>query len=177
MMTNIPSIGNTAANALLNVGITKLEQVSLLDEENLLKIHGVGPKAVSILKQSLENYNLSFESNIKLPYSPSFAVFGTLGCNNAPKREIIRDFIIGSYTNHKKSFEELCTEDFNSHIALPDKKINTLEIINIITHGKEGAAEGVTTTVDGEEHSWALFINFEGHKKNAKIKSVTSYVK
>lgn len=36
-MTNIPNIGKPAANALYNIGITELEQLSRIDEKNLLK--------------------------------------------------------------------------------------------------------------------------------------------
>lgn len=172
---NMPNIGKPATNALSNIGIATLEQVSQLDENNLLKIHGVGPKAVSMLKHALADAKLSFKQTEEVPYSHDFAVFGSLACNNAPKREIIRNFLIGTYANHTKVFAELCTEDFASDITLPDKKISTFEIISIITHGKEGAARGKLTTGDGEKYSWAHFIYFESHKKDSKIRSVASF--
>lgn len=176
-MTNIPNIGKSAANALSNIGITELEQLSRIDEKNLLKIHGVGPKAASILKKALSDSDLNFKEDEVLPYSPAFAVLGSLGCNNAPKREVIRDFLIGSYKKNKQTCSELCIEGFDTHIPVPDKSISSLEIITIITHGKEAAAEVIAVTTDGEKHPFAFFINFENHRKDAKIKNVSTYSK
>ncbi len=176
-MTNIPDIGKPAANALSNIGITELEQLSRIDEKNLLKIHGIGPKAASILKQALADSNLQFKESAELPYSPDFAVLGNLSCNNAPKREVIRDFLIASYTKNEKAVSKLCSESFSTYIPIPDKNISSLEINTIITHGKEGAAEVIMVDADGEKYSFAHFINFENHKKNAKIKNISTYSK
>lgn len=52
---NLPEgIGNPATNALLAAGITTLEQVSEMSDKELLAIHGVGPKAVRILKEYIK---------------------------------------------------------------------------------------------------------------------------
>jgi hypothetical protein len=56
-----PSIGRPANAALVNIGITTLEQVAALTEKELLAIHGVGPKAVRILKEELAKGGLSFK--------------------------------------------------------------------------------------------------------------------
>lgn len=176
-MTNIPNIGKIAANALSSIGITELEHLNRIDKNNLLKIHGIGPKAANILKQSLTDSNLKFKQVEPLPYSTDFAVLGSLECNNAPKREVIRDFIIASYKKDLHAVSDLCSEDFNSHISLADKNLSALEILTIITHGKEGAAEVIAVTADGKRDNFAYFINFENHKKNAKIKNVTIYSK
>lgn len=47
------AIGKTAARELSNHGITSLEQVAEHSEEELLAIHGVGPKAIRILGGAL----------------------------------------------------------------------------------------------------------------------------
>lgn len=47
------SIGSPATRALLLAGITNLEQVAAHSEEQLLALHGVGPRAVRILKEVL----------------------------------------------------------------------------------------------------------------------------
>jgi len=44
------SIGNPAINALLAANITTLQQVAELSDKELLAMHGVGPKAVRILR-------------------------------------------------------------------------------------------------------------------------------
>lgn len=50
--TNLPKIGAPATRALASIGITTLEQVSKKTEEELLKLHGFGPKAIRILKEN-----------------------------------------------------------------------------------------------------------------------------
>ncbi|MDI6024476.1 helix-hairpin-helix domain-containing protein [Leucobacter sp. UT-8R-CII-1-4] len=50
---DLPKIGAPATRALANVGVTSLDQVAEWSETDLLALHGVGPKAVRILKESL----------------------------------------------------------------------------------------------------------------------------
>lgn len=53
------SIGRPASSALNDRGIHIMEQVAELTEKELLAIHRVGPKAVSILKETLAKSGLS----------------------------------------------------------------------------------------------------------------------
>ncbi len=55
------SLGRPANSALVNVGITTLAQLSKYSEKELLGIHGVGPKAVNILKEELAKKGLSLK--------------------------------------------------------------------------------------------------------------------
>lgn len=50
----LAGIGAPATRALAAAGVTGLEQVALLGERGLLALHGVGPKAVRILRERLE---------------------------------------------------------------------------------------------------------------------------
>lgn len=59
--SNLPKIGNPATNALRHIGITQLEQLSTWSEAELLKVHGVGPKAVGILREAMQAKGLSFK--------------------------------------------------------------------------------------------------------------------
>jgi predicted flap endonuclease-1-like 5' DNA nuclease len=59
-MTPLPKIGRPATGALAVVGITTLEQVAKLSEKELLATHGVGPKAVGILRVALSERGLAF---------------------------------------------------------------------------------------------------------------------
>jgi predicted flap endonuclease-1-like 5' DNA nuclease len=52
-MTALPKIGRPAAAALEAIGITTLEEAAKLSEAQLLATHGVGPKAVRILREAL----------------------------------------------------------------------------------------------------------------------------
>ncbi|MGK3987958.1 DNA-binding protein [Sorangium sp. So ce136] len=47
-------IGKPATRALASVGISRLDQVERLSEAELLALHGVGPKAVGVIKAALE---------------------------------------------------------------------------------------------------------------------------
>jgi DNA-directed RNA polymerase alpha subunit len=59
--TDFPqSIGNPARNALEHAGYTKLRQLTKVTEADLLKLHGVGPKAVGILRDTLTAKGMSF---------------------------------------------------------------------------------------------------------------------
>jgi hypothetical protein len=49
--------------ALLGAGITRLEQVTQLSELALGKLHGMGPKALGLLREALTARNLKFKSD------------------------------------------------------------------------------------------------------------------
>lgn len=51
--SDLPDIGKVARRELGVHGITTLDQVAITTERELLAIHGVGPKAVRILKETL----------------------------------------------------------------------------------------------------------------------------
>lgn len=57
------SIGKTAARELALNGITHLRQVAAHSRDELLAIHGVGPKAVDILGDALAAKGLSFKAS------------------------------------------------------------------------------------------------------------------
>ncbi|RFU21488.1 helix-hairpin-helix domain-containing protein [Geodermatophilus marinus] len=54
------SIGRPALGALRAAGITTLSEVARLREEELLALHGVGPKAVRLLRAELTERGLGF---------------------------------------------------------------------------------------------------------------------
>jgi len=56
------SIGRPAHAALTNLGITTLWQLTTYTEKELLAIHGVGPKAIRILKEQLEKNDLALKT-------------------------------------------------------------------------------------------------------------------
>lgn len=59
--SNLPqTIGNVAKRALANEGITDLKDLTKYSEEELLQLHGVGPKAIRILKEILQAQGLDF---------------------------------------------------------------------------------------------------------------------
>lgn len=56
--TPLPKIGAPASNALGLAGYTTLESLDGASERQLLTLHGVGPKAISILKPVLAEVGL-----------------------------------------------------------------------------------------------------------------------
>ena len=57
----LETIGNPARQALGHAGYPRLEQLPGLSEREVLKLHGVGPKAVGILRAALAERGLSFK--------------------------------------------------------------------------------------------------------------------
>lgn len=54
-------IGQPAQRALAAAGFTQLEQLTSISEAELAKLHGMGPKALGVLRQALETQGLSFK--------------------------------------------------------------------------------------------------------------------
>jgi DNA-directed RNA polymerase alpha subunit len=57
---DFPKIGTPAKRALANAGFTYLEGLPNVSEAELLKLHGMGPKAIRLLREALEELGLSF---------------------------------------------------------------------------------------------------------------------
>lgn len=57
----LPSgMGKPALRALAAEGITKLEELSAISKKELLKLHGIGPKAIRIIKEELQKQGMDF---------------------------------------------------------------------------------------------------------------------
>lgn len=193
-MTTLPNIGKPATNALKSVGITTLEQVSTLKKTTLLKMHGVGPKAISILEKALTGHHLTFQEqsvNDHLPQT-EFAVICSLNCDNAPKRRMIRDYLLAAASGNQSLLESLLSDSFRwivpgeppledkaafiKAVLKEKKELSTLEIQSILTHGKEGSAHGILTTKTGNKVYFSDIIRFKSNQKDAPISEITSFV-
>ncbi len=61
MVTDIPNnIGKPAMRALTHAGYHHLEQFTNISESEILKLHGMGPKALGRIRLALEEKGLSF---------------------------------------------------------------------------------------------------------------------
>jgi uncharacterized protein YdhG (YjbR/CyaY superfamily) len=58
-----PKIGAPATRALTAAGYTRLEQLTKLTEAELAQLHGMGPKALGILREALKIQGLSFKQD------------------------------------------------------------------------------------------------------------------
>jgi len=53
-------LSQPALRALLRAGITSLEQLTTITEADLLKLHGMGPQAIDLLRNALNGWGQSF---------------------------------------------------------------------------------------------------------------------
>lgn len=61
--SDLPSkLAKPAQRALANAGVTKLVQLTQLTEAEVMKLHGMGPKAMDQLKAALAEQGLSFST-------------------------------------------------------------------------------------------------------------------
>lgn len=61
MDSNFPKIGAPATRALEAAGYTNLKQLTKVTEAEIAQLHGMGPKALGILRDTLKAQGLSFK--------------------------------------------------------------------------------------------------------------------
>lgn len=155
-------------------------------------MHGVGPKAIAILEKALAEEGLAFKQlTIENHSATDFAVLCSLDCDNAPKKRLIRDFLIAAVAGNQTTLTDLLTHHFRfilpgdrmvdslgTFIDLTHREkiaVSVLEIHSIITHGKEGAAHGTITTKKGRKLYFSVIVLFSGNQKEALITQVTAF--
>ena len=75
---DFPKIGAPATRALEAAGYSRLEQLTKVSEAEVGQLHGMGPKALGILRETLKEKGLSFKAGTandtpkKKKGSPSF---------------------------------------------------------------------------------------------------------
>jgi DNA-directed RNA polymerase alpha subunit len=58
--TTFPGLAKPARRALARAGYSRLEQFTKLSEEEVLQLHGMGPKALDQIRRALAAKGLSF---------------------------------------------------------------------------------------------------------------------
>ncbi|MCG1036264.1 nuclear transport factor 2 family protein [Polaribacter sargassicola] len=113
-------------------------------------------------------------------------------CGNSPKIEFLKEFNIAFANNNiafitKSVINEIewniigdkkikGIDDFTKKLnKMSSTKVIELIIDQIVTHGKEGAANGIIKTQNGKTYAFSDFYKFKG-LKNIKLSSITSYV-
>jgi hypothetical protein len=59
----LPRIGAPATRALAGIGVTRLSQLTEHRAVDLLKLHGMGPRAITLLRQALAEQDLSLRDD------------------------------------------------------------------------------------------------------------------
>jgi uncharacterized protein YdhG (YjbR/CyaY superfamily) len=111
LKTEFPaSMGKVAPRELANAGYTRLKQLTKVSEADLLKIHGVGPKAIRILRELLAERGMSFgaagKPQVKKDTSTSAVEKFMVELDHPLKKEVqaVRTIIKGV---HKEITEEI----------------------------------------------------------------------
>jgi hypothetical protein len=59
--SNLPiELSQPARRALVGAGYLRLEQLTEISEDEVKQLHGIGPKAIDLLRHTLETLGLSF---------------------------------------------------------------------------------------------------------------------
>lgn len=62
LVRNLPAgVSQPARRALAAAGYTDIEELTQATEAELLKLHGMGPKAIGLIRNALEARGLSFK--------------------------------------------------------------------------------------------------------------------
>lgn len=112
-------------------------------------------------------------------------------CGNAPRKIVIRDFLIALYNRAIDDVITALRDDIRWDIIgsttlsntaevrewlLAEKPVKALKLHTIITHGTDCGADGTITYTNGHHANFNHIILFSGHGKNAKIKEIRSYI-
>jgi hypothetical protein len=60
-MTTLPKLAAPAQRALASIGVSDLKQLSKFTEVEVAQLHGMGPNALSKLREALKAQGLSFK--------------------------------------------------------------------------------------------------------------------
>ncbi|WP_414049178.1 DNA-directed RNA polymerase subunit alpha C-terminal domain-containing protein [Macrococcus animalis] len=58
----LPKISQPAMRALTSINVKSLEDIMKYSEEELLALHGFGPKSIRILKKEMDAYGMKFKN-------------------------------------------------------------------------------------------------------------------
>lgn len=114
------------------------------------------------------------------------------GCDNAPRKQIMIDFTAAVLTGQSNVIEDYAHEDIMWHhlkeqrettgidALLADlnneaEKIDSLEIYQVITHGKFASINGVLSSSDCTKLDFCDVYTFSSAAKSGKVKEVRSY--
>lgn len=119
-------------------------------------------------------------------------IISSPNCGNSPKMEFLKDFNIAFAKGDVEIIVDSVTdeiiwdiigdrkiegkENFTQELEkMKSENVSELRIDQILSHGKEGAANGIIKMQNGKKYAFSDFYKFQG-AKGATIKSITSYV-
>lgn len=111
-------------------------------------------------------------------------------CGNAPRKIIVRDFLIALYSRNSFDVTEMLTPNICWEIVgvssldgidsvrdwlLAETAPTELHINTIITHGRESGADGNIVFANGTVLRFCHMLMFAGAAKSAKITEIRSF--
>ncbi len=112
-------------------------------------------------------------------------------CGNAPRKAVIRDFLIALYQRDIVEVLDRLRDNVHWDImnltqlqgldevepwVASQSKVSALHLNTVITHGTDCAADGRVIYDDGTELAFNHVLIFAGHTKTAKISTIRSYL-
>lgn len=113
-------------------------------------------------------------------------------CGNSPRKQFLSDFYVAFAEHDEETILSMLTDDVRlviigektlegrqrvvDSIDLFVEGISEIMVENIITHGDTAAVNGVINDDNGDTHAFCEIFTFEGHTKDANIKSIDSFV-
>ncbi|WP_417355350.1 nuclear transport factor 2 family protein [Flavobacterium sp.] len=118
-------------------------------------------------------------------------IISSLNCGNSPKMTFLKEFNIAFAKGDMKFLIERITDDIVWDIIGDDKiegkerfigileKMKSQEVVELIidqilSHGKEGAVNGIMKMKNGKTYAFSEFYVFQ-NARGEKIKSLTTY--
>lgn len=115
------------------------------------------------------------------------------GCDNAPRKQIVIDFTVAILKQQNEIVEEYADESIVWFQLKDNKKIEslsslitifqeenkdiieTLEVYQVITHGKFASINGVISLANGTKVDFCDVYIFSNTAKSGKVKEIKSY--
>lgn len=114
------------------------------------------------------------------------------GCDNAPRKQILIDFTVAVLSEQSNVIKAHAHENIMWHhlkeqkettgldallteLNNEAKRVDSLEIYQVITHGKFASINGVISRSDGVKIDFCDVYTFSSAAKSGKVKEVISY--
>ena len=113
-------------------------------------------------------------------------------CGHSPKKEFLKDFNVAFGKGNTKFLADHVTDDIvwtmvgDKNIEgkeafiktiqkMAENKVSECIIEKVVTHGKEGAVNGIMKMENGKEYAFSDFYEFK-NSTSTEVKTITSYV-
>ncbi|TDK24534.1 hypothetical protein E2F48_11900 [Arthrobacter crusticola] len=113
------------------------------------------------------------------------------GCGNAPRQLVIRDLVLALAEVDGPRLRELLDEEVRWDLAgagmiegisqltgrlSGQGDVAAIELASILTHGREGSADGVLAFRNGRRQAFCHVLRFASTVKTAKVTEMRSYL-